>query len=106
MATAKKETTSKPPSGMKQVQGIGDGEYSSLYSNYMGVGATPFDVSIIFAEVDQRGASVEATPRIKVMMAPEQAANLVMMLTQALQQFVAQNGPLRVSGKIDTPNQI
>ena len=104
MATPKKDPRIAR-SESKEVHGLKDVEYPSIYSNFMGVGATPFDVSIIFAEVDQHGRTPEATPKMKVLMAPEQAANLVLMLTQTLKQFVTANGQLRNGGRMEISNE-
>jgi hypothetical protein len=75
-----------------------DAEYPTVYSNFMGVGATPFDISIIFAEVSQDGKGL-ATPRVKIIIAPEQAANLIQMLGDILPKYVAVNGKLRHGGR-------
>jgi hypothetical protein len=107
VATNKKEpnTQSTKQIDARQIHGFQDVEVPSLYTNFMGVGTTPFDVSIIFAEVDQRDGKTEAMPKIKVMMAPEQAANLAGMLTQALHQFILANGKLRSSGRMEFPGE-
>lgn len=76
-------------------------EYPSIYSNIMGVTATPFDVGIIFGEVDAATDSeIVASPRAKVLLAPEQAANLVKLLNSVLDQFVKNNGQLRTDGNV------
>jgi hypothetical protein len=102
MATAKKTSKTEDASVTKQIHGfVKDAQYPTLYSNFMGVGASPFDVSIIFAEVDQSEEGSSAIPRMKVIMAPEQAANLIYMLSQVLKQYVAANGKLRAGGRMD-----
>jgi hypothetical protein len=42
-----------------------------------------------------------ANPRVKVLLAPEQAANLAKLLNSVLDQYVKNNGQLRTSGKVD-----
>lgn len=105
MATTKKTPQVIESSIAKEIKGFKDVEFPSLYSNFMGVGANPFDISIVFAEVDQRGISTEAMPKMKVMMAPEQAANLIVMLSKTLQQYVATNGPLRNGGRMNLSDE-
>lgn len=77
-------------------------DYPTVYSNLMGVGLSPFDVSILFGEVGAASESdVTGRPRVKVLLSPEQAVNLVHMLVIALEKFVESNGPLRKAGNID-----
>lgn len=74
----------------------------TVYSNFMGVGATPFDLAIIFGEVDlTEGSESQANPKVKVILAPEQAANLIKMVGEVLKQYVAANGTLRTGGMIE-----
>lgn len=74
----------------------------TVYSNFMGVGATPFDLAIIFGEVDlSEESGTGANPKVKVILAPEQAANLIKMVGDVLKQYVAANGSLRAGGVIE-----
>lgn len=76
-------------------------DHPTVYSNFMGVGATQFDIAIIFAEVTgMDGPQALATPRVKVLLSPEQAANLIRMVGETLQVYVKHNGPLRRLGEI------
>lgn len=78
-----------------------EADHPTVYSNFIGVGATQFDVSIVFGEITGTdGPNALATPRVKIVVAPEQAANLVRMLSATLENYVAHNGPLRNLGKI------
>jgi hypothetical protein len=77
-------------------------EYPTVYSNLMGFGMTPFDINLIFGEVDSATTTeVVGIPRVKLILTPEQAANLYKMLGVAVQAFVANNGALRSVGAID-----
>jgi hypothetical protein len=89
--------TLKP--AVKQISRFKEIEHPSIYS--MGVTASPFDISIIFGEVEQAtAAEVVGIPRVKVTIAPEQAANLIQMLSSLLQKYVEGNGALRQSSKV------
>jgi hypothetical protein len=91
--------TLKP--AVKQISRFKEIEHPSIYSNFMGVTASPFDISIIFGEVEQAtAAEVVGIPRVKVTIAPEQAANLIQMLSSLLQKYVEGNGALRQSSKV------
>jgi hypothetical protein len=75
-------------------------EYPSTYSNLIGFSMTPNDVSLIFGEVDSATPDeVLGTPRIKVILSPEQGSNLARFLTIALGKYVQENGPLRASAQ-------
>ena len=88
----------------KQVNKFKEIEYPTVYSNMMGIGMTPFDIAIVFGEVDHATTDeVLAIPRVKVLLAPEQAANLLQMLGAALTKFSENNGNLRQLGRI-TPS--
>lgn len=79
-----------------------DGEYPTVYSNQIGVGMTPFDLAIVFGEVQNSDeATVTGIPRVKILLAPEQASNLIQLLTVALEHYSNANGPLRTSGAVD-----
>ncbi len=56
-------------------------DYPTVYANLMGVGMTPFDIAIVFGEVgDSTATEVIGIPRLKLLLAPEQAANLQKIL--------------------------
>jgi uncharacterized protein DUF3467 len=77
-------------------------EHPTIYSNMMGVGATPFDIAVTFAEVEKgTPEEVIGVPRVKILLAPEQASNLLIMLKAVLDQYTAGNGPLRESGRVN-----
>jgi hypothetical protein len=96
-------TKSETRHGMR----MADIECPTVYSNFMGVGATPFDLAIIFGEVDISDShDAEANPKVKVILAPEQAANLIKMVKDVLDQYVQANGPLRNKAIANTsPNK-
>jgi Protein of unknown function (DUF3467) len=82
-----------------------DPDFPAVYANIMGFGMSPFDITLIFGEIsDATITNVTATPRAKVILAPEQAANLVKLLSLALSSYVASNGQLRTSGAVDMEN--
>ena len=82
-----------------------DIEYPTVYCNMMGIGATAFDIAIIFGETDKATKDeVVGIPRVKVLLSPEQAANLVTMVQTVLAEYVKDNGPLRQAGRINISN--
>jgi hypothetical protein len=88
-----------------QVRRFKDIDYPAVYSNMMGIGATAFDISIIFGEVERAGKDeVVGIPRVKVTLSPEQAANLLIMVQAVLDGYVKGNGPLRESGRVIMPD--
>jgi hypothetical protein len=77
-------------------------EIPSVYANIMGIGMSPFDITLTFGEVgDSTPTEVMANPRAKVILSPEQAANLIKLLNFALTTYVENNGQLRTSGAVD-----
>lgn len=105
MATSIKGASAKTGRNVK-VKIAKDVVYPSIYSNFLGVGATAFDISILFAEQDNStSGDADAIPRVKVTIAPEQAANLMQLLGTILQQYVEASGKLRKGGlEIPTEN--
>ena len=102
MATKIKRVEAVAPKQAVRTARFKEIEYPSIYSNFMGIAATPFDVGIIFGEVvASEGNEVVPNPRVKVLLAPEQAANLAKLLNSVLDQYVKNNGQLRTSGKVD-----
>jgi hypothetical protein len=90
----------KLPSG-QIVKWRGD-EFPSYYSNLMAFGMSPFDISITFGEIgNATSKEVEGVPRAKIILSPEQAANLMKLLGLALSNYVQNNGTLRMSGSVD-----
>lgn len=73
-------------------------EYPSYYANFLGVGLSPFDISIILGEIAETTPNqITANPKAKVLLSPEQASNLIEMLTAALEAYSKAQGPLRNS---------
>lgn len=73
--------------------------FQTLYSNIASVGFTPFDVSIVFGELESGSpAGIKAKPLAKVILSPEEASLLSQMLQQVLKKYSETNGPLRPSG--------
>lgn len=90
----------KLPSG--QVIKWKEMEYPTVYANLMAFGMTPFDISLVFGEVgDTTPEEVTGIPRVKIILTPEQAANLVKILTVGLHAYVEGNGQLRLAGALD-----
>jgi hypothetical protein len=101
MATKIKKLEAVIPKPLTRTAKFKEIEYPSIYSNIMGIAATPFDVGIIFGEVvAAEGNEVVANPRVKVLLAPEQAENLAKLLNSVLDQFVKNNGQLRAGGNV------
>jgi hypothetical protein len=79
-----------------------EGEVPTIYANMMGIGMTPFDVNIVFGEVLEADEKfLIGVPKIKVLLAPEQAVNLMKLLSVAVDAYVKANGTLRTSGAVD-----
>lgn len=79
-----------------QKQNWKDVAHPSVYTNIMQVGLTPFDIGLVFGEVEKANArEVTCIPKAKIVLAPEQAANLLQMLAAALQAYAQQYGQLR-----------
>lgn len=77
-------------------------EHPVVYANVMGLGMTPFDIALVFGEIgDSTSTEVTGIPRVKILLAPEQAANLMQLLGLALKTFVENNGQLRTSGAVN-----
>jgi hypothetical protein len=74
----------------------------SHYSNLMALSMSAFDISIIFGELGQASPeTVEGIAKAKIILCPEQALNLMTLLSIAVQKFTEGNGPLRASAKVD-----
>lgn len=77
-------------------------EHPTLYINMMGIGMSPFDINLILGELTESDEnSITGTPKIKILLAPEQAANLVKLLSIAIDSYAKANGALRTAGAID-----
>ena len=92
--------TPKLPSG--QTIRWAEGEMVSHYANIMALSMTPFDISVIFGQIGTATVSeVEAAAKVKVILSPEQAANLMKLLMVAVAKYTAGNGLLRTAGALD-----
>lgn len=77
-------------------------EHPSIYANMLGIGMTAFDVNVIFGElIKAEESSVTGTPKVKIIFSPEQAQNLIKLLTIAVNAYAKANGPLRSAGSVD-----
>jgi hypothetical protein len=78
-------------------------QIASVYANTMAIGMTPFDLHLTFGEIGTATPEhIEAFGRVKVILAPEQASNLMKLLTIAVEAYVGANGDLRSAGAVDT----
>ena len=80
----------------------------TVYANIMGFSMSPFDIAITFGHIGvATPTEVEALANVKVLISPEQADNLMKLLTIAVRAFVENNGPLRTIGALneDSINQ-
>lgn len=90
----------KLPSG--QVMKWKEQEFPTVYANIMGLGMTPFDMALVFGEVgDSTATEVTGIPKVKILLSPEQASNLMQLLGVALKKFVENNGQLRTAGAVN-----
>jgi hypothetical protein len=56
----------------------------------------------VFGEVLQSDAtSISGIPKVRVLLTPEQAQNLIKLLTVAVNTYAKSNGPLRNAGAVD-----
>jgi hypothetical protein len=91
----------KLPSG-QVVKWKEDIAFPMVYANLMGFTMTPFDITILLGLVgDSTPTEVTGIPQAKILLAPEQAENLMKLLGLALNAYVASNGPLRTSGSLN-----
>ena len=68
----------------------------------MGFGMTPFDIALMFGLIgDSTPTEVTGIPLVKVILSPEQAANLFKLLSVAISTFAESNGQLRLAGAVD-----
>jgi hypothetical protein len=75
---------------------------ASVYANIMAISMTAFDLSIMFGEIGYATPeSVEAVGRVKIILSPEQASNLIKLLSVAVEKYAATNGDLRTSASVD-----
>lgn len=82
-----------------------DVEYPTIYCNMMGIGATAYDITLILGEVESATKDeVVGIPKMKLLLAPEQAQNLLTMVKAVLDQYIKHNGPLRESGRVVMPD--
>ena len=79
-----------------------EGSLVTVYANLMALSMTPFDISVTFGEVGKATIEeVEGIARARVILAPEQASNLMKLLSVAVEKYIQNNGPLRVSGAVN-----
>ena len=77
-------------------------EFPSVYANIMGFALSPFDVTLIFGEIGEATPTeVVGIPKAKIILSPEQAANLIKLLQLGLSTYVQNNGQLRTAGAVD-----
>jgi len=77
-------------------------EFPSVYANIMGFGLSPFDITLIFGEIGETTPTeVVGIPKAKIILSPEQAANLIKLLQLGLSTYVQNNGQLRTAGAVD-----
>ena len=68
----------------------------------MGFAMSPFDISLIFGEIgESTPTEVTGIPKVRVILSPEQASNLLKLLEVAVETYVANNGQLRTSGAVN-----
>ena len=68
----------------------------------MGFALSPFDVTLIFGEIGEATPTeVVGIPKAKIILSPEQAANLIKLLQLGLSTYVQNNGQLRTAGAVD-----
>ena len=74
----------------------------TVYANLMALSMTPFDISVILGEVGKATIEeVEGIARARIILSPEQASNLTKLLSLAVEKYIQNNGPLRVSGAVN-----
>lgn len=89
---------------IKQKQTWEKNEHPAYYSNIMQVATSPFDIGVVFGTVaDATAKEITCVPEVRINLAPEQAANLIQMLMQAVQGYVKQFGPLRRTTLLQVP---
>jgi hypothetical protein len=77
-------------------------DYPTVYANIIGFGMSPFDIFVIFGQIGESTPSeVNAIPKVKVLLSPEQALNLKKLLGLAVDAYAANNGQLRTSGEVN-----
>jgi hypothetical protein len=90
----------KLPSG--QVMKWKEQDYPSVYANIMGFAMSPFDISLIFGELGESSLTeVTGIPKVKVIVTPEQASNLMKLLGVTLTAYIENNGQLRTTGAVN-----
>jgi hypothetical protein len=70
-------------------------DFKSLYSNWVQVSASPFDISLVVGEAtapDQ--ATVEVEQKVRIFFHPMEAKSIVAMLTQSLEDYEKQFGEI------------
>jgi hypothetical protein len=94
------EQQAKLPSG--QVVKWKDEDFPFIYSNIIGFGMSGFDIYLQFGQLgESTPVEVNAIPKVRVILSPEQAANVVKLLTVAVETYIANNGQLRTVGAVN-----
>lgn len=71
---------------------------SHFYSNVSGVNVTPWDIRIHFADLSPRDPmDTKSKAVVGVIMPPEHAAGLMLLLLEQVQVYEKQFGPIRLS---------
>jgi hypothetical protein len=92
----------EPVKATKRIAKWKEAEYPTVYANMIGIGMTPFDINIILGEVlESDETCLTGVPKIKILLAPEQAVNLMKLLSIAVDAYVKSNGTMRTSGAVD-----
>jgi hypothetical protein len=79
-----------------------DKEFPNAYVNIMGFTMTAFDISLILGQIgDATPSEVTGIPQVKVTLSPEQALNMMKLLSLAVETYTNNHGPLRTSGEVD-----
>lgn len=72
------------------------------YANIMALSMSSFDISVTFGEIGLASPTeVHGVAKVKIILSPEQAFNLLQVLTIATQKYVEANGALRTSGALN-----
>jgi hypothetical protein len=96
----KEKLLPKLPSG--QVVKWKDQETPTVYANIIGYGMSAFDIYLLFGEIGEATSSeVTAIPKVKTFLSPEQASNMMKLLSVAVDDYVARYGPLRTVGAVN-----
>jgi len=94
--------TDKPKLPSGQTVTWNEEKMATYYSNLIGITINAFDIGIIFGQIGKGDMhQLEGLGLAKVMLTPEQAQNLIKLLTISLAKYIAANGDLRAGGAIN-----